>query len=48
MEDDGVEENVLKTIDEEIKAIVNDAAEFAQTSPEPEPRELYTDVVLEV
>ena len=27
----------LKAIDKEIKAIVNDAAEFAKTSPEPEP-----------
>ena len=38
----------LKAIDKEIKAIVNDAAEFAKTSPEPDPSELYTDVLLEV
>jgi len=38
----------LKAIDKEIKAIVLDAAEFAQTSPEPDPSELYTDVLLEV
>lgn len=37
----------LKAIDKEIKAIVTDAAEFAQTSPEPDPSELYTDVLLE-
>lgn len=37
----------LKAIDKEIKAIVLDAAEFAQTSPEPDPSELYTDVLLE-
>jgi len=37
----------LKAMDKEIKAIVADAAEFAQTSPEPEPFELYTDVLLE-
>jgi pyruvate dehydrogenase E1 component alpha subunit len=38
----------LKAIDKEIKAIVLDAAEFAQTSPEPDPSELYTDVLLPV
>ncbi len=38
----------LKEIDKEIKAIVADSAEFAQTSPEPDPSELYTDVLLEV
>ena len=37
----------LKAIDKEIKAIVADSAEFAQTSPEPDPSELYTDVLLE-
>ncbi|MBR2124757.1 MAG: pyruvate dehydrogenase (acetyl-transferring) E1 component subunit alpha [Acetobacter sp.] len=45
--EDGEKENTLQTIDDEIKAIVNDAAEFAQTSPEPEAQELYTNVVLE-
>ncbi|NNC36035.1 MAG: pyruvate dehydrogenase (acetyl-transferring) E1 component subunit alpha [Hyphomonadaceae bacterium] len=38
----------LKAIDKEIKAIVNEAAEFAKTSPEPDPSELWTDVLLEV
>src|ERR1700710_403773 len=42
-----VEEKVFKTIDDEIKAIVQDAADFAQSSPEPELSELYTDVLLE-
>jgi len=41
-------EEDLKAIDKEIKAIVSDAAEFAQTSPEPDPSELYTDVLIEV
>lgn len=36
----------LKAIDKEIKTIVNEAAEFAKTSPEPDPSELYTDVLL--
>ena len=41
-------EDDLKAIDKEIKAIVADAAEFAQTSLEPDPSELYTDVLLPV
>lgn len=45
--DAGVEEAALKAMETEIKAVVNDSAEFAQTSPEPDPSELYTDVVLE-
>jgi pyruvate dehydrogenase E1 component alpha subunit len=39
-------EEQLKKIDAEIRLIVNDAAEFAQTNPEPQPSELYTDVTL--
>ncbi len=35
----------LKAIDKDIRAIVNSAAEFASESPEPDPRELYTDVL---
>ena len=38
-------ENELKAIDKDIRAIVNEAAEFAQKDPEPEVAELYTDVV---
>ena len=38
----------LKAIDKEIKAVVSEAAEFAKTSPEPDPSELYTDVLLAV
>jgi pyruvate dehydrogenase E1 component alpha subunit len=41
------DEATLKAIDAEVKRIVADAAEFARTSPEPEPSELYTDVYLE-
>ena len=43
----GVNEDDLKGIDAEVKRIVADAAEFARTSPEPDPSELYTDVYLE-
>ncbi len=41
------DESALKAIDKEIKAIVKEAAEFAQESPEPAPEELYTDVLAE-
>lgn len=47
LDENWVNEDELKAIDKEIKAIVADAAEFAQTSPEPDPSELYTDVLLE-
>lgn len=39
-------EDDLKAVDKEIRTIVNDAAEYAQQSPEPDPSELYTDVLL--
>jgi pyruvate dehydrogenase E1 component alpha subunit len=42
------DEAALKEIDAEVKRIVADAAEFARTSPEPEPSELYTDVYVEM
>ncbi len=41
-----VDEAGLKEIDREVKAIVTEAAEFAQNSPEPDPSELYTDVLV--
>ena len=37
-------EDDLKSIDKEIKKIVNESAEFAKASPEPELDELYTDI----
>jgi pyruvate dehydrogenase E1 component alpha subunit len=42
------DEAALKAVDADVKRIVADAAEFARTSPEPEPSELYTDVYSEV
>ena len=39
-------EDELKAIDKEIKATVSEAAEYAQNSPEPDPSELYTDVLV--
>ena len=41
-------EDELKTIDKEVRDIVADAAEFAQTDPEPDASELWTDVYVEV
>ena len=32
--------------DAEVKAVVLRATEFAQTSPEPDPSELFTDILL--
>ncbi|WP_445678437.1 pyruvate dehydrogenase (acetyl-transferring) E1 component subunit alpha [Radicibacter daui] len=43
----GVSEEKLKEIDKEIRAIATDAAEFAQTSPEPDESELWTDVLVD-
>jgi pyruvate dehydrogenase E1 component alpha subunit len=40
-------EDDLKKIDNEIKAIVKEAADFSLESPEPEPEELWTDVLIE-
>jgi len=44
---DGHEEDDLKDIDKQVRAIVADAAEFAQNDPEPNPSELWTDVLAE-
>ena len=41
-------EDDLKAIDRDIKAIVNDSAEFAKQSPEPDLDELWTDIYAEV
>ena len=43
----GVGEEEIKRIDTEIKRIVTEAADFAEQSPEPDPAELYTDVLVE-
>jgi pyruvate dehydrogenase E1 component alpha subunit len=42
----GVSEDDLKTIDKEVRDIVAEAADFAQSDPEPDVSELYTDVLL--
>ena len=42
----GIAEAELKKLDDGIKLRVQEAADFAQASPEPEPGELYTDVLV--
>ena len=43
----GVDEEKLKELEKTIRSQVNEAADFAESSPEPEPSELYTDVLVE-
>ena len=47
LEDWKVPENDLKAIDAKVREIVNEAAEFATHDPEPDPSELWTDVLVE-
>ena len=39
-------EEELKAVDKEVRDIVNAAADFAVNDPEPDPSELYTDILL--
>jgi pyruvate dehydrogenase E1 component alpha subunit len=43
----GVAEDALKSIEDEVKKIAQDAADFAQSAPEPDEAELWTDILLE-
>jgi pyruvate dehydrogenase E1 component alpha subunit len=47
LEEAGVAAADFKKLDDEVKAIIQDAADFAQSSPEPDPSELWTDIMLE-
>ena len=47
LEEKIADDDALKQVDREIKDIISDAAEFAQNSPEPDPSELYTDVLVD-
>ncbi len=47
LDEAGAKEADLKPIEDEVKAIVAEAVQFAQQSPEPDPSELYTDVYQE-
>ncbi|HBR70091.1 MAG TPA: pyruvate dehydrogenase (acetyl-transferring) E1 component subunit alpha [Rhodospirillaceae bacterium] len=42
-----ISESEIQEIEKEIKDIVNDSATFSQESPEPDPSELWTDVLVE-
>ena len=42
----GIDEAAIKAIDDQVKAMVQEAADHAQSSPEPDPAELYTDVLV--
>jgi pyruvate dehydrogenase E1 component alpha subunit len=42
----GVSEDQLKELEKAIRAKVAEAADFAETSPEPRPAELYTDILV--
>ncbi|MCZ2203759.1 pyruvate dehydrogenase (acetyl-transferring) E1 component subunit alpha [Bartonella sp. A05] len=46
IEQDWASEDDLKSIDKEIRALVADAADFAQNDPEPDASELYTDILV--
>ncbi|MEO7169724.1 MAG: thiamine pyrophosphate-dependent enzyme, partial [Sphingomonas sp.] len=47
LEELGAKEDEFKKVDQEIRKIVNEAADFAEQTPEPDPAELYTDVLVE-
>lgn len=43
----GIKEDALKKLDDDLKARVLEAAEFAQSSPEPDEAEIWTNVLVE-
>jgi pyruvate dehydrogenase E1 component alpha subunit len=47
LEELGLDEATIKAVDDEVKAVVQEAADFAQSSPEPDAGALYTDVLIE-
>jgi len=47
LEGDHGSEASLKEIDRDVKQVITEAAEFAQHSPEPDPAELFTDILVE-
>jgi pyruvate dehydrogenase E1 component alpha subunit len=47
LSEQGVAEDELKKIEQDIRRQVNESADFAESTPEPEPSELYTDVLVE-
>ncbi len=47
LEAQGVTEADLKVLEQDIRKTVNAAADFAEQTPEPDPAELYTEVLVE-
>ncbi|RDE05181.1 pyruvate dehydrogenase (acetyl-transferring) E1 component subunit alpha [Sphingomonas aracearum] len=47
LEEQGVKEDELKSVEQAIRKQVNEAADFAEQTPEPEAGELYTDILVE-
>ena len=46
LEEAGVKEDEFKKIEAEVRKQVNESADFAESTPEPDPKELYTDVLV--
>ncbi|MGI3902893.1 MAG: pyruvate dehydrogenase (acetyl-transferring) E1 component subunit alpha [Janthinobacterium lividum] len=46
LKEHGLTEDDLKGVDAKIRGIVTEAADFAQSDPEPDPSELWTDITL--
>ena len=47
LQDAGMKDDEIKSFDQEIRKTVNEAADFAEQTPEPDAAELYTDVLVE-
>ncbi len=47
LKEEGVADADIKAIDDDVKRVIQEAAEFAQSSPEPDPSQLWTDVLVE-
>ncbi len=47
LQEAGMTDDELKSFDQEIRKTVNEAADFAEQTPEPDEAELYTDVLVE-
>ena len=46
LKNQNISDDQLKSIDSDVKVTVTKATEFAQTSPEPDASELFTDILL--
>lgn len=44
---DGISDEKLRELDAKVKAVVMESADFAMNSPEPDPSELWTDILIE-